>query len=226
MGGPATAATSLAEIELAALVEICCEMMQWTMSVNGELGFLWGLGVVPAFLKEYYDTGSPSPWTAARTLANGIASTLVRGEVYHRLNEGCVCEVSYPGETWQKRRWLTVTATTECAALKPVPETLYERMTVGGESFWTVVYEPFMSRDLTWEDLRAIVSRGLVETKGSYKLLLEVFNLAPSDYKRLLGILRKYQCHMPFHQFRTLAVRSVQIGYSRVRPSDHLAHTG
>ena len=121
---------------------------------------------------------------------------------------------------------LTVTASTECASVKRVPESLYERMTVGGESFWTVVYEPFMSRDLTREDLRAIVSRGLAETKGSYKLLLEVFNLAPSDYKRLLGILRKYQCHMPFHKFRTVTVRAEQIGHSRARPSDHLAHTG
>lgn len=85
---------------------------QWTMSVNGELGFLWGLGVVPAFLKEYYDTGAPSPWTAARTLAKGIASTVVRGEMYQRLNEGCICEVKFDGGQWNERKWLTVTAGT------------------------------------------------------------------------------------------------------------------
>jgi diacylglycerol kinase family enzyme len=85
---------------------------QWTMSVNGELGFLWGLGVVPAFLREYYDTGSPSPWTAVRTLAKGIGSTLVRGEMFQRLSEGCVCEVQFAGGEWTERRWLTVTAGT------------------------------------------------------------------------------------------------------------------
>ena len=123
-------------------------------------------------------------------------------------------------------RWPTVTASFERAPVKRVSESLYERMALNGESFWTVVYEPFMSRDLTREDLRAIVSRGLVETKGSYKLLLEVFNLAPNDYKRLLGFLRKHQCHMPFHKFRAVTVRAEQIGHPRVRPSGHLAHTG
>ena len=58
-------------------------------------------------------------------------------------------------------------------------------MTVNGESFWSVVYEPFMSRDLTRHDLRAIVSRGLEHTRGSYKLLVQLFNLQPHDYKRL-----------------------------------------
>ena len=90
------------------------------------------------------------------------------------------------------------------------PDRLYERMTVDGESFWTVVYEPFMARDITRDDLRALVSRGLEYTKGSYKLLLQVFNVAPGDYKRLLGFLRKYQCHLPFQKFRSASVQPDQ----------------
>lgn len=81
-------------------------------------------------------------------------------------------------------------------------------MTVGGESFWTAVSEPFMSRDITRDDLRAVISRGLEETRGSYKQLLPLFNIAPEDYKRLLSFLRKYDCHLPFQRFRTVAVRS------------------
>src|SRR5262249_45054801 len=50
---------------------------------------------------------------------------------------------------------------------KRTSELLLERMLVGGESFWTVVYEPFMSRDITREDLRAIVTAGLEQTRGN-----------------------------------------------------------
>jgi DNA-binding NtrC family response regulator len=87
------------------------------------------------------------------------------------------------------------------------PDTLFERMSLGGESFWSVVYEPFMSRDLTRKDLRAVVSRGLEQTRGSYKLLVQLFNLQPEDYKRLLSFLRKYECHLPFQKFRSVPAR-------------------
>jgi two-component system response regulator AtoC len=92
-------------------------------------------------------------------------------------------------------------------ALKPRAHLLFERMSVGGESFWSVVYEPFMSRDLTREDLRSIISRGLERTGGSYKALVRSFNLEPEDYKRFLNFLRKYECHMPFQRFRSMRVR-------------------
>ena len=87
------------------------------------------------------------------------------------------------------------------------PDVLYERMSVGGESFWSVVYEPYMAHDLTRHDLRAIVSRGLERTRGNYKALVQSFNLEPTDYKRFLSFLRKHECHMPFQRFRALPVR-------------------
>ncbi|MGB7218701.1 MAG: sigma-54 dependent transcriptional regulator [Vicinamibacterales bacterium] len=95
----------------------------------------------------------------------------------------------------------------QTAALKPRADVLFERMSVGGESFWSVVYEPFMSRDLTRDDLRTIVSRGLERTGGSYKALVRSFNLEAEDYKRFLNFLRKYECHMPFQRFRSMRVR-------------------
>jgi DNA-binding NtrC family response regulator len=94
-------------------------------------------------------------------------------------------------------------------------DVLFERMSIGGESFWSVVYEPFMARDLTRRDLRAIVSQGLEQTRGSYKQLVQVFNMQPDDYKRLLSFLRKHQCHMPFQKFRTASVRSDHVGVER-----------
>ena len=82
---------------------------------------------------------------------------------------------------------------------------LFERMVNGGESFWSAVYAPFMSRDLTRDDVRAIVRRGLERTGGNYRVMVELFNMPIDDYKRFLGVLRKYQCHMPFQQFRSVA---------------------
>ena len=80
--------------------------------------------------------------------------------------------------------------------------TMYERITTGGESFWDVVYEPFITYDVRRDEVRVIVQRGLEQTRGSYKLLLPLFNMEPADYKRFLNFLRKHQCHMPFQRFR------------------------
>ena len=87
---------------------------------------------------------------------------------------------------------------------RPTADVLFERMSVGGQPFWSVVYEPFMSRDLTRADLRAIVARGLEHTNGSYKLLIMLFNLPPGNYRRLLNFLRKHDCQIPFQHFRSL----------------------
>lgn len=88
-------------------------------------------------------------------------------------------------------------------ARKTVAETLFDTMVKDGQSFWSVVYGPFMSRDLTRDDVRQIVRKGLERTSGNYKVVTEVFNMPPQDYKRFLGFLRKYHCHMPFQQFRS-----------------------
>jgi DNA-binding NtrC family response regulator len=85
-------------------------------------------------------------------------------------------------------------------------DVLFERMTRDGETFWTVVYEPFMARDLTRDEVRALVRQGLELNRGSYKSLAQMFNV-PGEYKRLLNFLRKYQCHMPIQDFRSLPVR-------------------
>jgi len=105
------------------------------------------------------------------------------------------------------------------------PDVLYERMSVGGESFWSVVYEPYMAHDLTRHDLRAIVSRGLERTRGNYKALVQSFNLEPSDYKRFLSFLRKHDCHMPFQRFRAMPVR-LSDEEERLQPRDERWQAG
>jgi transcriptional regulator with PAS, ATPase and Fis domain len=93
---------------------------------------------------------------------------------------------------------------TEGPPQKTRADELYEKMTIGGESFWSAVHPLFTSRDMTRDDLRAIISRGLTQTRGSYRLVLQLFNMPPEDYKPFLNFLRKHQCHMPFFKFRCL----------------------
>ena len=100
-----------------------------------------------------------------------------------------------------------VTAQRPAAAPKTA-DILFDRMFRDGESFWSVAYHPFMSRDLTRDDLRALVKRGLTHTFGSYRLLVQTFNLPPDDYKKFLAFLHKYQCYMPFQQFRTASLKT------------------
>jgi hypothetical protein len=91
-------------------------------------------------------------------------------------------------------------------------------MVKGGESFWSVVYPAFMTRDLTREDLRHIVASGLRETSGNYKILVELLNMMPGDYKRFLNFLRKHECQVPFERFRSARASH------RPRPTPDLTH--
>jgi hypothetical protein len=75
-------------------------------------------------------------------------------------------------------------------------------MVVQGESFWTVVYPAFIDRELTKTDLRHLIKAGLQRTQGSYRKLVELFRMAPGDYKRFLAFLYQHDCHLPFHGFR------------------------
>jgi DNA-binding NtrC family response regulator len=96
-------------------------------------------------------------------------------------------------------------STTGAAQLAPTRvDGLIERLTEQRESFWSAVHEPFMARDLTRDDLRTIVRFGLTATRGSYKAVLPLFNLPSHDYKKFLSFLRKYQVHLPIHEFRAL----------------------
>ena len=85
--------------------------------------------------------------------------------------------------------------------------TMFERLVRHGESFWTVVHDPFIARDVTRDELRIVVREALALSHGSYKGVVQLFNLPPSDHKKLLNFLRKFDCHLPIHEFRTAAAR-------------------
>ena len=102
-----------------------------------------------------------------------------------------------------------ILASARAAALPPpgrtsLADSLFERMVDGHEAFWSLVYPLFTTRDLTRADLRQIVTRGLEQTRGNYKMLAELFNMPkPGDYKRFLNFLRRHGCEVPFQRFRT-----------------------
>ncbi len=110
-----------------------------------------------------------------------------------------------PGEIWKDRRGPSDHRPAE-PPQPPLAQQLFDRMLINGESFWAAVYEPFMLRDITRHDLRQLLRLGLEHTRGNYKMLVACFNMAPEDYKRFMSLLRKYQCHLPFQQFRTVGL--------------------
>jgi DNA-binding NtrC family response regulator len=134
-----------------------------------------------------------------RELKNVVERVIVRSR------SGIITPADLPREVMNVS--VDVQLAPEVVRGKRTAEVLLERMLGGGESFWSVVYEPFMARDLTRDDLRAVITSGLEQTRGNYKALVQSFNLEQTDYKRFLNFLRKYQCHMPFQRFRSARVR-------------------
>jgi DNA-binding NtrC family response regulator len=84
---------------------------------------------------------------------------------------------------------------------------LWARM-AAGEDFWSAVHQGFKSRALTRSDLLALIDRGLKTTRGSYRALLGVFNLPPTDYKRFHAFLYQQQCNLPVGPYRRMPTRA------------------
>ncbi|MEZ5289363.1 MAG: sigma 54-interacting transcriptional regulator, partial [Vicinamibacterales bacterium] len=88
----------------------------------------------------------------------------------------------------------------------------------GGASFWDAVHAPFMSRDLSRAQLRAIIRVGLQRTSGNYRMLVQLFNMPADDYKRVLSFLRKHECQVPFQAFRGLGAPAAGLVHAASAP--------
>src|SRR5687768_7799794 len=124
-----------------------------------------------------------------------------------RCRDGLLNVEDLPSEIRGTRQPLTVNVTARVEPTRALADALFDRLINGRESFWSAVYEPFMARDLTRNDVREVIRLGLRHTLGNYKLLVTSFNMAPEDYKRFLNFLRKYECHVPFQLFRHIPAR-------------------
>jgi transcriptional regulator with GAF, ATPase, and Fis domain len=126
-----------------------------------------------------------------RELSNAIERIIVR----HRASVISAADV------------LTAGVLPHASMTKPVhretADVLYERMVKAGESFWSAVHDPFACHDLTRADIRALVTRGLEQTRGNYRSLLRLFNTPEQDYKRFRNFLAKHQCRVTIPRFHS-----------------------
>jgi transcriptional regulator with GAF, ATPase, and Fis domain len=85
---------------------------------------------------------------------------------------------------------------------KTVADELFKKLLEERESFWTVVYPLYMQREITRNNVRDLVRKGLEEARGNYKIVARLFNMDQRDYKRFLNFLRKHDCQVPFKEYR------------------------
>ena len=83
-----------------------------------------------------------------------------------------------------------------------IVDELYDALTDGHLTFWGDVHTRFLQRDLTRDDLRDLVRRGLTHAGGSYRRMLPLFGVAAKDYKRFLNFLAAHDCVLDFRAFR------------------------
>jgi DNA-binding NtrC family response regulator len=88
---------------------------------------------------------------------------------------------------------------------------LFKALTEGSFSFWEHVHPLFLDRDLTRQDLRELVKRGLAATRGNYQAVVRLFGMPQTDYKRFLNFLGTHGCVVDFRDFRTPAPRDVSV---------------
>ena len=166
--------------------------------------------LVDHFLKRYTRAGgSPvqdiSPralqlltehhWTGnVRELENIIERLVVVGR------NAVIDEEDLPAEIRTRRR--ATAAPGRTAPETDIADDLYTRLVTERESFWNTVYPLYMRREITRTHVRDIVKRGLTETRGNYKIVVSLFNMEPTDYKKFLNFLRKHDCQLPFQGFR------------------------
>ena len=109
-----------------------------------------------------------------------------------RVNEGVAIAVSGPGQA--------------NAAAEPhgqaIAQHLWDKLMAGGD-FWEIVQKPFRAHEVTRAELAALIDRGLQETRGSYRALVRLFNLPPTDYKRFHAFLYQQNCNLPVGPYRS-----------------------
>ena len=70
---------------------------------------------------------------------------------------------------------------------------LVGRMSGGTGTFWNLVYEPFMDRELNRGEVKAVVEEGLRRSNWSYKRALQVFGVQQDDYLKFMDFLRHHR---------------------------------
>jgi DNA-binding NtrC family response regulator len=173
---------------------------------------------VPPLLQHYLAYYSARHGVGPRTLSSAALAELVEhawpGNVRQLKNAverlvlkatATTIDVRDLPEDLRLKRTVRTGQPAATAAPQSIVSDLLTRMLEQRESFWSVVYTPFMERDLTRSQLTELVAHGLERTAGNYRSLVELFNMPLSDYKKFLAFLSKHRCHLPFRAYRSAA---------------------
>jgi len=99
------------------------------------------------------------------------------------------------GETIEPADFTTVLDRDATAPIAPTadsPDALYHRLVRRGESFWEIVYESFMDRNLNRSQVRELIRKGLEEADRNYRNVVQLFGMPVSDYQRFMDFLRHH----------------------------------
>ncbi len=73
-----------------------------------------------------------------------------------------------------------------------VAHILYRRLTGEGESFWELVHQPYLDRELNRSQVRKLIRLGMQRAKNYKSLALE-FNIPPDQYQKFMDFLRHHR---------------------------------
>jgi hypothetical protein len=85
---------------------------------------------------------------------------------------------------------------------RQIADDLFSGLVEGRIGFWDHLHKLFLNRDITRNDVRELVRRGLVATSGSYRAMVKLFRMDDHDYKRLLNFLGAHGCTVDCREFR------------------------
>ena len=84
---------------------------------------------------------------------------------------------------------------------RQVADELYQALVSGHCSFWDEIHTLFLLRDMTRQDMRELVRRGLQDERGNYRALLTLFGMPQGDCKRFLNFLTTHDCSVDYRLF-------------------------
>lgn len=70
------------------------------------------------------------------------------------------------------------------------------------DDFWESVARPYARRLITRRQVEDVIRKGLEQTGGNYKKVVELFNMPVTDYKRFMDFLRRHRCNVDFRPYR------------------------
>jgi transcriptional regulator with GAF, ATPase, and Fis domain len=78
-------------------------------------------------------------------------------------------------------------------AIEETKSELFQKMIKEGLTFWEVIHEPFLDRELNRSQVRDVVSQGLLQARGSYRRMSMLFNVRPDHYQKFMDFLRHHR---------------------------------